>query len=167
MPIYSPNVTPAVTAAILRRRQISGFILSAISFFMILSITYTIMYRKHIIALSSIPIFKQKNTRHMAGLCSGSPPLLPRIITFLPIIPFPLLYGIGIMLALAARVFIAIDVYVLAYLAGPARFKVILHICPPPSVRNTTHSASMPSAPRRVLVAACVWPYIATGRARF
>ena len=64
MPIYSPNVTPAVTAAILRRRQISGFILSAISFFMIPSITYTIMYRKHIIALSSIPVFRQKNTRH-------------------------------------------------------------------------------------------------------
>ena len=60
MPIYSPNVTPAVTAAILRRRQISGFILSAISFFMIPSITYMVMYCKHIIALSSIPIFRQK-----------------------------------------------------------------------------------------------------------
>ena len=83
------------------------------------------------------------------------------------LIPSPLLYGIGIMLALAARVFIAIDVYVLAYLAGPARFKVILHICPPPSFCNTTHIAAMPSAPRRVRVAACVGPYIATGRARF
>lgn len=83
------------------------------------------------------------------------------------LIPSPLFFELWIMFAVVARVFIAIDVYVLAYLAGPARFKVILHICPPPSVRNTTHSASMPSAPLRVRVAACVGPCIATGRARF
>ena len=195
------------------------------------------MYRKHIIVLSSIPVFRQKNTRRhgraifylMANightLHSGNMPALyrkgqaigskslpqvcaswrvvsgsvhgvslPRRVAiysdrcalFLALhlrafslylallffrqsarysfvelggcllIPSPLFFELWIMFAVVAWVHVCVNVPVFADYARVFDLKVILHICPPPSVRNTTHSASMPSAPLRVRVAACV-----------